>query len=87
MRVFLFLLLTLFAVLIIMKVPPIPQSENYHNFADKRVIFGISNFADVSSSFSFLVAGVIGLLCLFRKSNENFSRLKESCPTLFSLED
>ena len=80
MRVFLFLLLTLFAVLIIMDLPPVPQSENYHNFADKRVVLGIPNFGDVISSFSFLVVGVIGLLCLFRKSNENFSRLKRELP-------
>ncbi len=66
MKVFSLLLVTFFMILIMRNLPPVSQSEDYHNFADKRVVIGISNFADAVSSFSFLVAGVAGLFCFAR---------------------
>ncbi|XP_021649267.2 uncharacterized protein LOC110641746 isoform X2 [Hevea brasiliensis] len=50
-----------FVVLMIV-TPAIPQSEKYHDFADKREFFGIPNTLDVISNFPFLVIGVIGLV-------------------------
>ena len=41
--------------------PAIPQNEAYHNFADKRALFGIPNGLDVVSNLFFLVVGVWGL--------------------------
>ncbi len=41
--------------------PPLPQSESYHDFADKRAILGIPNFWDVISNLLFLVVGLMGL--------------------------
>ncbi len=46
-----------------------PQDLAYHNFADKRVVVGIPNLANVLSNVPFLVVGAIGLaLCLRRRT-------------------
>lgn len=42
-------------------VPPIPQPQAYHQFADARYFFGIPNFCDVTSGVAFLFVGVAGL--------------------------
>ena len=42
-------------------LPPIPQDQSYHQFADQRTILGISNFWNVVSNFPFLVVGAAGL--------------------------
>ena len=42
-------------------LPPIPQDQSYHQFADKRTIFGIPNFWNVVSNIPFLAVGAAGL--------------------------
>jgi ABC-type Fe3+ transport system permease subunit len=42
--------------------PPLPQSQSYHDFADRRTILDISYFWDVISNSLFLVVGLMGLL-------------------------
>jgi Ceramidase len=42
-------------------LPPIPQDQAYHQFADQRTIFGIPNFWNVVSNLPFLAVGVAGL--------------------------
>ena len=39
----------------------VPQDATYHQFADSRTIFGVSNFWNVFSNFGFLVSGSLGL--------------------------
>lgn len=41
---------------------PYPQRLEYHNFADKRPIFGIQNSFDVLSNLPFSLFGIIGLI-------------------------
>nr|ALG62639.1 SAG18 [Gossypium hirsutum] len=53
--------------------PAIPQSQEYHNFADQREFFGIPNTLNVISNFPFLVIGVIGLVLCFYKNYFKFS--------------
>jgi hypothetical protein len=48
-------------VLVLFLFPAIPQSEAYHDFADKRPLFGIPNGLDVVSNLFFLVVGAWGL--------------------------
>jgi len=43
-------------------IPPIPQDESYHLFADARTIAGIPNFWNVISNLPFLLVGIYGLL-------------------------
>lgn len=50
-----------FIVLMIV-TPAIPQSQDYHNFADQRTFFGIPNALNVISNFPFLIIGLIGLV-------------------------
>ncbi|WRX14721.1 hypothetical protein QQP08_007208 [Theobroma cacao] len=47
-----------FVVLMIV-TPAIPQSQEYHDFADQREFFGIPNTLNVVSNFPFLVIGVV----------------------------
>jgi hypothetical protein len=39
----------------------IPQSQSYHDFADKRALWGIPNFLDVISNAAFVLVGLSGL--------------------------
>ena len=48
--------------------PPFGQDPQYHNFADRRSLFGIPNFLDVASNLAFLIVGIFGLtICLRRR--------------------
>src|SRR3569833_1032351 len=42
-------------------VPPIPQPQDYHRFADRATILGIPNFWNVVSNLPFILVGAIGL--------------------------
>jgi hypothetical protein len=54
-------LLTAATLAALLLVPPIPQDQAYHLFADQRPLFGIPNFWNVVSNLPFLVVGAIGL--------------------------
>ncbi|HXO88249.1 MAG TPA: hypothetical protein VN885_06325 [Candidatus Acidoferrales bacterium] len=56
------------AVGILFRMPAIPQSEAYHNFADKRTLLGIPNCLDVLSNVFFLFVGAWGLRTVFRRA-------------------
>ncbi|MCG8547918.1 MAG: ceramidase, partial [Alphaproteobacteria bacterium] len=51
-------------------VPPIPQDPSYHNFADRRALWGIPNFGDVVSNVPFLLVGVLGIAFLLRRPDD-----------------
>ena len=56
------LLVVLLAPLaVLLLLDPIPQSAAYHDFADRRSLLGIPNFADVVSNLAFLAVGLWGL--------------------------
>lgn len=69
------LLAALAAVVAVVAVllPPVPQPQWYHNFADQRTFFGIPNFNNVVSNFPFAVVGVWGLVFLRRANREHRS--------------
>lgn len=49
-------------------IPRFGQNPEYHDFADKRALFGIPNFLDVASNVAFLIVGAFGLkLCVDRR--------------------
>ncbi len=59
--------LLLLSVVILAVIPPLRQSQEYHNFADRRELLGIPNFLNVASNLPFLTAGIAGIfLCLCR---------------------
>src|SRR5258707_13953611 len=43
-------------------VPPIPQSQIYHGFADQQTLVGIPNFWNVVSNLPFLLVGALGVM-------------------------
>ena len=65
-RVWLLLAVLLVSVVAMFFIPPIPQSEAYHNFADQRTMLGISNFLNSISNLPFLFVGLLGFGFVFR---------------------
>jgi hypothetical protein len=59
-------------------LPPIPQPQSYHVFADRRSFLGIPNFGDVVSNLPFAVVGVWGLVFLTRSHPEQFIDRRET---------
>lgn len=53
---------------------PIPISPTYHNFADRRAIFGIPDGLNVLSNFLFFLVGVIGVAFILRARRDNTFR-------------
>ena len=43
---------------------PIPQPPKYHEFADQRRLFAITNAADAISNGGFAIVGFLGILFL-----------------------
>lgn len=48
---------------------PIPQSQEYHLFADDRTLLGIPNFWNVISNLPFVITGLLGIVFLLRKQS------------------
>jgi len=55
------MLITLGSLVALLNHGPIPQALSYHGFADRRVIWNISNFLDVLSNLAFVLVGLLGL--------------------------
>jgi hypothetical protein len=56
--------------LLLLRLPPIPQSPSYHDFADLRAWLGVPNFGNVASNLGFAVVGIWGLTFLLRLNPE-----------------
>jgi hypothetical protein len=67
-------------------LPPIPQPQSYHLFADRRNFLGIPNFGDVVSNLPFAVVGLWGLVFLLRpgtgQTSNRFINVMERWPYL-----
>ncbi|XP_073029136.1 uncharacterized protein [Primulina eburnea] len=63
--------------------PAIPQSQEYHDFADQRTYFGIPNTLNVISNFPFFVVGVIGLVLCYYGNYFKLSLQGELCGWTF----
>jgi len=50
------------SLLALLLVPPFPQPQDYHQFADQRTLVGIPNFWNVISNVPFVLVGGWGLL-------------------------
>lgn len=62
---------------------PLAQDLRYHNFADSRTVFGLENFADVTSNLAILVGGVWGLYACWRAGANFASAFERTLATLF----
>ncbi|MGO9257302.1 MAG: hypothetical protein ACLQU1_13495 [Bryobacteraceae bacterium] len=63
----LFAALAVASAYVLLAVPPVPQDESYHQFADRRTIWGIPNFWNVISNLAFVAAGLWGIGALRRR--------------------
>ena len=52
--------LTVVATSVVFCLRPIAQEAGYHDFADRRMFWGIPNCWHVLSNFPFVVVGVVG---------------------------
>lgn len=59
-------LITLSALIALFLLPPIPQSQDYHAFADGRALLGVPNLLNVISNLPFVIVGVMGLGVVMR---------------------
>jgi hypothetical protein len=62
---------TLAMIAVVFLFPPIPQSQLYHEFADRRTIFGVPNFLNVISNVLFLFVGVLGVRAVLGDGNRD----------------
>ena len=53
--------LAVISLLALLFVPPIPQPQDYHQFADQKILLGIPNFWNVVSNLPFIAVGTMGL--------------------------
>jgi hypothetical protein len=53
--------LTVISLAVLALLPPIPQDQGYHAFADARAFLGVPNFWNVVSNLPFVAIGAIGL--------------------------
>jgi hypothetical protein len=60
-RVWILIGLLLAGLLGLLALDPIPQSSDYHRFADTRSLIGIPNFNDVASNAGFALVGILGV--------------------------
>jgi hypothetical protein len=69
-RIAILLAIAAIAGVITLLLPPVPQPQEYHDFADQREFFGIPHFLNVASNLAFILVGAWGLFGL-RKRSEN----------------
>jgi len=58
--------IVLLAIGLAVSTPPIPQDATYHIFADAKIRWGIINAANILSNFAFIIAGITGLIIIWR---------------------
>lgn len=68
-------------VLAAILVPAIPQPLSYHEFADCRTFFGITNFFNVLSNLPFLIGGALGMYLIWNGGGR-FIDSREQLPYL-----
>lgn len=74
---------TVAVIIAISLVPPVPQSEAYHTFADQRTLLGVRNLLNVLSNLVLLLVGIAGLLYVARPSSQSsFYQPSERVPYL-----
>jgi len=61
-------------------LPPFPQPQGYHRFADTRAWLGVPNFLDVVSNLAFIAVAVAGLNAVLRPGRAAFIDRTEHLP-------
>ncbi len=74
-REFILIGISLIVSIILLFIGPISQDGSYHNFVDKRRMFGVPNFHDVISNLPFFLVGIWGMLKYKGSTIPEFLRL------------
>ena len=69
-------------ILLAIFLPSIEQNQNYHNFADQRVLFGVNNAFDTLSNLAFIMVGALGL---FNFYNNQYIKISNSFSVILNL--
>lgn len=77
---YIILYLVLVCIIALLVKGPIPQDQNYHDFADHRKVLGIPHFFDVTTNLPFAIVGLLGMLAV---RNGQEKELKLITSTLF----
>lgn len=65
-KITLLLIISIAGIAIVFLRPPISQDQEFHRFADDRMIAGIPNFWNVASNILFLIVGILGMNLMIR---------------------
>lgn len=79
-RLGLLLLLAISFAAMVAALPPFPQPQAYHHFAEQRALFGVPNFLNAVSNIPFLVVAMLGLGYLLQSGFGAFSVRVERLP-------
>jgi hypothetical protein len=60
--------LAIASIIVLGYMPPLPQPQSYHHFADDRTLLGVPNCLNVVSNLPFLIVGAWGLWFVARGS-------------------
>jgi hypothetical protein len=81
MRIALVVAISILATVLLFFLPRVPLGPHYHDFADKRTLWGVPNALDVLSNIPFFIVGVWGVLWSMQSSNSAaFSDRRERIP-------
>ena len=69
-------------ILLAIFLPSIGQNQNYHNFADQRVLFGVNNAFDTLSNLAFIMVGILGLVNFY---NNQYIKISNSFSVILNL--
>jgi len=58
----------------------VPQDQDYHRFADTRVMAGIPNFVNVATNLAFMLSGIAGMSAVLRRRRhrDTFAKPREA---------
>ena len=79
-RAGLLLLCAIIMAFVVAILPPFPQPQAYHRFADARAWLGVPNFLDVVSNLAFLMVAALGLAVVLRPDPHAFIARAERLP-------
>lgn len=65
-KTYILLLISIAGILSVLLIEPIAQNQEYHSFADQRVLMSIPNFWNVVTNIPFLIVGIYGIIFCFR---------------------
>ena len=84
-NIFIFVALTIIAIVAAFLFDPVPQDPAYHLFADDRTMLAVANFWNVASNIPFLFAGGMGLAYLQKNTPPTMTPALRPCYQVFFL--